>query len=78
MKLYGKLNLIEQMELKNLASREYAIQSLITRLIREQEEFNEYRHKWFVKVREKYRVPPHKNISITDEHYIQEEKGEET
>ena len=70
MKNYGQLALSEQLELKDLANREMAIQNLISRLIQEQLEFDKKRDEWFQKIREKYRVNTEDVIYIDPEYWI--------
>ena len=69
-KNYGKLTPQEQLELRNLATREQTLQSLMQRLIQEQEQYNQQREQWFRKIRGKYRIPDEAPINITEEKWI--------
>ena len=67
---YGKLTLSEQLELKSLATRELSIQSLMQRILTEQEELDTKRNEWFNKIRDKYRIPDQEDIYVDDEYWI--------
>jgi len=66
-KEYGTLSRVENMELNTLASKLSAIESLVTRMILEQESYQIKRDQWFADLREKHDIPDDVAIVIKED-----------
>lgn len=71
---YGELNTIESMELTTLSNKLLSIESLLQRLIIEQESYNIKREAWFIRIRDKYNIPYDVPIVIEDRKILLDSK----
>jgi len=70
---YGKLNKVEQTELKDLAIKLLAIESIFRRIKVEQEEYWRKKEDFFARLREKHSIPTDTPIAIKDDGRIVKE-----
>ncbi len=68
--IYGQLTEMEKIQLNNMRLKLLAIDSLFERLIREQEEFEQEKEKWYSKMRQKHSIPDDVSIVINTDNNI--------